>query len=126
MPRQRSGATLLPWLTARQDCKELRFIQVGNTLLLDKRYQALSTGARCLYQDMLMEAGGKPTVEFSRGTAQKKYGVPKNSFSRYITELKDAGFIVVEQDGNFYQFAPNVYRFSLEWRTKPAPQIGAM
>lgn len=125
MPRRTSGATLLPWLTARQDCKEGRFIQIGNSLLLDARYQALSTGARCLYQDMLMEAGGKPTVEFSRGTAQKKYGVAKNSFSRYIAELKEGGFIEVDQDGNFYQFSPNVYRFSLAWRSKPAPQNGA-
>lgn len=125
MPRRRSGATLLPWLSARQDGKEGRFLQIGNTLLLDKRFQALSSGARYLFLCLAMEAGGKRSVSFSRGVTAKKYGIPKNSFTRHCSELEKSGFIRRIESGDFLQFAPAVYEFSLEWKTKPAPQNGA-
>lgn len=120
---KKSGGELKPWLTAKQDCKEKRFIQVGNSLLLDKRYQRLSTGAKCLYQCMCMESAGKREFQFPHGAA-KKYGIASSSFDRQSKELQQAGFIEKIEDGNYAQYAPAVYRFSLLWRTKPAPQFG--
>lgn len=125
MPRRRSGATLLPWLSARPDGKEGRFIQVGNSLMLDRRFQKLSAGARWLYLCLAVEAGGKRSVKFSRGVTAKKYGIPKNSFSRHCEELEGAGFIQRIEDGDFLQFRPAEYAFSLDWKSKTAPQIGA-
>lgn len=123
MPRRRSGATLSPWLSAKADCKEGRFLQLGNSLLLDKRYQALSTGARNLYLCMSMEAGGKAEFTFTHGTA-RKYGISDSSFDRWAKELRAAGFVLLVMPCNFAQYAPSVYRFIVEWRTKPAPQFG--
>lgn len=125
MPRRRSGATLLPWLSAQQDGKERRFLQVGNTLLLDKRFHALSSGARYLFLCMAMEAGGKRSVSFSRGVTARKYGISKNSFTRHCSELEASGFIRRIECGDFLQFSPAVYEFSHEWKAKPAPQDGA-
>ena len=55
--RRKAGATLQPWLTARTDCREKRFIQVGNSLLLSHRFWRISAGARYCYLCMAMEAG---------------------------------------------------------------------
>lgn len=123
MPKRKSGSTLLPWLTAKPDGKERRFIQVGNSLVLDARFQALSTGARWLYLALCMEAGGKREVAFPHRAA-KKFGIASTSFDRYIVELQRVGFVTRVEDGSFAQFAPAVYRFSLAWRTEPAPQAG--
>lgn len=125
MPRHRSGATLLPWLSARPDGKEGRFLQIGNSLLLDRRFQNLSAGARWLYLCLAMEAGGKRSVSFSRGVTARKYGIAKNTFTRHCSELEEAGFIQRIEDGDFLQFAPATYKFSLDWKSKTAPQNGA-
>lgn len=121
MPRRRSGATLLPGLSAKLDGKEGRFLQVGNSLLLDPGFQFLTSGARWLYLCLAMEAGGKKTVAFSRGVTARKYGVPKNSFSRYMSELIQEGFITKLEGGDFLQFAPAVYEFSMAWKSRSAP-----
>lgn len=123
MTRRRSGGTLLPWLSARVDGNEKRFIMIGNSLLLDKRFQRLSTGARQLYQCLCMEAGGKREVAFPHGVA-KKYGIAATSFDRHIRELQAQGFVEKVEDGNYWQYAPNVYRFSLTWKTDSAPHFG--
>lgn len=104
---------MLPWLSARPDCKEGRFVQVGNSLLLSSCFQELSAGARFLYLCMAMESGGKRDFTFPLSSA-KKYGIAKNSFSRYIKELSDSGFISVHSMANLRQ--PNEYSFSFVWK----------
>lgn len=123
MARRQTGGTLLPWLSAKADGKEKRFIMVGNTILLDKRFQDLSAGARQLYLCLCMESGGKREVEFPHGAA-KKYGFAKTSFDRYIRELETKGFVEKIESGELYQFSPNAYRFSLAWKLNSAPQFG--
>ena len=113
MSRRRSGGTIKSWLSARSDCKEGRFIQVGNSLLLSSCFQGLSAGARFLYLCMAMESGGKRDFTFPLSSA-KKYGIAKNSFSRYIKELSDSGFISVHSMANLRQ--PNEYSFSFAWK----------
>ena len=125
MSRRKSAqnCALLPWLTARADGREGRFLQLGNSLILDCRFQALSPGARWLYLALCLEAGGKREVAFPHRAA-KKYGIAATSFDRHISELQKAGFVTRVEDGNYAQFAPAVYRFSLAWRTEPAPHSG--
>lgn len=114
---------LRPWLSAKPDNKDRRFVQVGNSLLLDKRYQALSAGARNLYLCLANESGGQREVKFSHGAA-RKYGIASSSFDRYIRELRQAGFITLTGGVEHGRFEANVFSFSLDWKTKSAPQSG--
>ena len=111
--RRKAGATLQPWLTARADCREKRFIQVGNSLLLSHRFWRLSAGARYCYLCMAMEAG--PRREFCLPkSAAKKYGIPHSSLCRYIRELEAGGWIEVRSMKILRK--PNEYRFALKWK----------
>lgn len=115
-----------PWLSAKPDCKEGRFIQVGNSLLLSKKFQGLTAGARWLYQCMAMESGGKGSVEFTHGTGEK-YGIPGSSYDRYTKELKAGGFITITGNEDMAQYAPSVYQFTFDWKrinSKAAPHFG--
>lgn len=115
MSRRKHGDTIKPWLSAHADCKEGRFIQCGNSLLLSKQFQALTAGARFLYLCMCMESGGRRELIFPLGAA-KKYGIAKNSLTRQIAELKESGFIEVRSNANLRM--PNEYSFSLNWKLK--------
>lgn len=93
--RRRGRDTIKPWLSARLDCKEGRFVQVGNSLLLSKKFQALTAGARFLYLCMTMESAGKREFIFPKSAAEK-YGIARNSLTRQVAELQDKGFISVQ------------------------------
>lgn len=121
--KPRGNKRLLPWLSANCDNKEGRFIQLGNSLMLNKRYQKLTPGARLFYQCLCMESGGQKTVKFTRGNA-KKYGISKSSYDRHTKELMDNGFLEQVMSEDRLQFAPNVFCFSLSWKLKPAPHFG--
>lgn len=117
MSRKRHGDTIKPWLSARNDCKEGRFIQCGNSLLLSKQFHDLTAGARYLYLCMCMESGGKRDFIFPL-LAAKKYGIPKNSLTRHIAELQSHNFITVQSMANLRQ--PNEYSFCFEWKNQSA------
>ena len=114
MPRKKSGGVMLPWLPARLDNKEGRFIQIGNSFLLSKEVQDLSPGARLMYLAMAMESAGKREFTFSRSTAQK-FGISETTAARYIKELSSSGFIEMVSCGRFARVA-NVYRVSMNWK----------
>lgn len=101
---------LLPWLSAKPDGKDRRFIQVGNSLLLSKRFQSLSAGARWLYLSMAMESGGRREFIFPLSAA-KKYGISSTCLRRQIAELKANGLLQVDCMRCIRE--PNVYRFYL-------------
>ena len=101
------------WMSARLDNKELRFIQCGNTLLLSKEFQSLSTGARYMYFCMAMESAGKREFIFPQKAA-KKYGIAPALMRRYIVELVERGYIEKQSMANLRQ--PNEYKFSQEWK----------
>lgn len=116
-----SGETgLKPWLMNKTPSSKTngRFIQVGNSLLMNKHFQALSTGAKYLYFCMAMEAGAKNNFAFSKGVAARKYGIASTSFERHRKELENAGFICCLNDpfdsemGS--RFLTNRFRFSFE------------
>ena len=113
MSRKKSGAHIVGWLSARQDCAEGRFVQIGNSLLLSTKYQNLTAGAKNTYQCMAMESGGKREFTFPLSTA-KKYGITDNSLRRHVDELTRAGFITVRSGASIRQ--PNIYTFSFEWK----------
>ena len=114
MPKRKTGGVMLPWLSARPDNKEGRFIQIGNSFLLSKEVQALSPGARFMFLAMAMESAGRREFTFSRSTAQK-FGISETTAARYIKELSSSGFIETVSCGRFAR-VPNVYRFAFTWK----------
>lgn len=120
MPRRKAAQNCLirPWLTARADCKEGRFLQIGNSLLLSDKFQELSPGAQMLYLCMCLESGGRRELTFPLSSA-KKYGIAQRSFRRYLTDLEKAGFIEKESLANLRR--PNEYRFSFGWKEARPP-----
>lgn len=128
MPKRRAAENcqILPWLSAKADCKEKRFLQLGNSFLFSESVKGLSTGARWVYICMSMEAAGKRDFTFTH-TAARKYGVPSSSYDRYLVELKNGGFIEKVDGEDLAQYAPGRYRFTLGWKgvsSKLAPQPG--
>lgn len=121
MPRRKSAknCNVLPWLSGRADCKEGRFLQVGNSLFLSKEYQELSAGSKNLYLCMCLESGGRREFTFPLSAATKKYGIPAASFRRYVEELVKAGFIIRHSMANLRQ--PNEFEFSLAWKPLGRP-----
>lgn len=125
MPRRKAAKNcqILPWLSAKQDCAEGRFLQVGNSLLLSPDFQKLSVGARWVYLALCMEAGGKRTVKFSHSAAAK-YGISPRSYDRQIKELLNAKFI---EPATVSKYQGNQFYFSIEWKgvrqsDAPTPQ----
>lgn len=120
MARRRAArnCNILPWLSARADVSEGRFLQIGNSLLLSKPFQALSAGAQVLYLCMALESGGRREFIFPL-TSAKKYGIKRASFWRHVQELTDAGFIVRKSMANLRQ--PNEYAFNFSWKENKPP-----
>ncbi len=115
MARHKSAKScaILPWLSAKSDNAEKRFVQVGNSLLLSPRFQRLSAGGRYTYLAMALEAGGKRSFCFPARCALK-YGISRATFWRYVTELRESGFITVQSGANVRE--ANIYTFSLAWK----------
>lgn len=113
MSRAKHGETIKPWVSARVDCREGRFLQVGNSLMLSPKFHALSYGAQITYLCMALESGGQREFTFPR-TAAEKYGIPRNSLTRYVDELKNSGFITVQSMANLRK--ANAYSFCFAWK----------
>lgn len=114
MPRRKSGGVMLPWLSAKADCKEGRFLQIGNSIMLSKSFQNLSFGAQMMYFCMALESGGRIDFQFPH-SAVLKYGFNKNYGAKYIKELCGAGFVELVNSGKTVREA-NEYKFSLKWK----------
>ena len=125
MPKHRAAKNvpLKAWLSANADCRDGRFIQIGNSLLLSKSFQSLTASSQLAYLALCMEAGGRSTVKLSHSGA-KKYGLSSTTFDRCMKQLREKGFVDMLEDDNRAQFATNVYRFSSRWKGKPAPHFG--
>ncbi len=109
------NVALKPWLSGNVDCRDGRFIQVGNSLLLSDAFRSLDGNAQKTYFALCMESGGKPTAELSRARA-KKYGLAPATFTRAIRTLKESGFISCSFEDNPFKYKSNVYRFTWEWK----------
>jgi hypothetical protein len=113
-PKSAYNVEIKPWASARMDNKEGRFIQIGNSLLLDENFKKLGYSAKNLYPCMIMESGGRREFKFTHGAA-KKYGISKSTFERSWRELEKAGFIERVYKNDF-GFAPCEFRFCLDWK----------
>ena len=118
MSRRKSAKNvpISPWLSAREDCREGRFIQVGNSLLLSKTFQALPAKTQSVYFALAMEAGGKQSVRFSHGDAERKYGIAPTTYDRSIKELDATGFVRQELDEFRSQYRKNEFVFINDWK----------
>lgn len=118
MPRRKAAenCSVKPWVSGKGDCKEKRFLLVGNSLLFSPAFKKLKSGAQYLYICMAMDCGGKPEFTFTQSSA-KKYGIAPATFWRRIKDLKDAGFISSKSGANLQQ--PNDYKFEYGWKEKP-------
>lgn len=113
-----------PWLSARLDCSEGRFIQVGNSLFLSRKdeetgaeknvFLQLNSGARFLYLCMTLEAGGRRDFVFPL-KASKKYGLSETTFRRGVSALIEKG-LITKKSGKTVRL-PNLYQFSFNWKT---------
>lgn len=119
MSRGKKSDTIKPWLSARGDCKEGRFIQTGNSFVLSAAVHELTDGAKWTYQCMCMESGGKRTFTFSEADA-KKYGIKPRSLRNHIAKLIEHKFITAARLGHAGQ--KNQYTFSLEWKLSERPR----
>lgn len=111
------NCNILPWQSARPDCKEKRFMQTGYPLMLSDPIRELSHGAFRLYMAMMSEAGSKREFTFPASTAER-YGIPRSSFDRFKIELIRAGFIRIKESGRLTR-EKNVYEFVFDWKTRP-------
>lgn len=94
MAKSQSSKPLKRWLTASSDCRERRFVQIGNTLLFDKRFTSLSVGARYLYILAANEAAGSRDFQFP-ALKMKALGIKERTARKYIKELVDQRFLEV-------------------------------
>ena len=120
MGRRKAAANcrIAPWLSRKPNNDDKRFIQVGNSLLLQNsevtnQFLNLSYTARYVYLCMCMEAGGKREFEFPRAAA-KKYGIAPRTLIRSVDELVKSGMI--ERRSGKSARLPNVYRFCFDWK----------
>ncbi len=93
-----------------------RFIQVANSLMLSRRFQALTPNARWMYFCLSMEAGGRKEVTLSHSAAGK-YGITKSGYDSAVRQLKEGGFIrLVDGLG---RLESNRFEFVRDWQTRP-------
>lgn len=110
----KGGAKPLPrWMSAKRDCREARFVQIGNSMLFHEKFRSLSAGAFKLYICCAMEAAGSINFQIPASKAEQ-YGIPPRSLARYIKELEEAGFIQKERSGKSTRTASD-YSFSFRW-----------
>nr|DAI87863.1 MAG TPA: replication initiator protein [Caudoviricetes sp.] len=110
----KSSAKPLPrWMSAKRDCREARFVQIGNSLLFHEKFRSLSAGAFKLYICCAMEAAGSINFQIPASKAEQ-YGIPPRSLARYIKELEGAGFIQTDRSRKSTRTA-NDYSFCFRW-----------
>ena len=120
--KHKAKVELIPWMSARADNVEKRFIQVGNTLLFNQAFQSLGAGSQMLYLCMAMESAGKRKFIFPQAAA-KKYKITPSSLRRHIDELEAKGFIKVYSGKATRD--PNLYEFCYDWKLAPRPRACA-
>lgn len=89
-------------------------VLVGKSMLMPMPFQELSSGAKHLYLCCAIESDGRSSFVFPQSTA-KKYGIAPRSFRRYIKELIESGFILLENSGKKTREC-NVYAMESRWR----------
>ena len=115
-PKAAENCKIKPWLSAKRPPSEKRFTQVGNSLLLDKKFQSLLDSSKNLYLCLAMESGGSKFVKLSRQQAKKRYGIAPATYSRCKRELIEKGFIRIAENTGRYE--TNCFEFIDDWLSK--------
>ena len=113
-PKVSKNVPISPWLSAKKDCREGRFIQIGNSLLFSELFHRLKDSSKYLYLCMAMEAAGRSDFLFPLSVA-KKYGISESTLRRGLEDLKKEGFIELTSSGQVTR-EPNYYRFVYDWK----------
>ena len=108
------NCAVLPWASAKPDCREPKFIQLGVSLFESAAFQALTPAQRILYLCMIQDASGHQEFEFSKARFAR-YGFSSSTARAGIEALIEAGFISRDYSGKIAREA-NRYRFSLAWK----------
>lgn len=108
----RKMTPLQPWRTRLPDGKE-PFVRVGFSFFECPEFLEVKKKhpkAALMYFEMLKEAEDKPTFKFTQSQALESLGIHKNSYTKFVKVLVDAGLIrVIENNANLRK--PNVYGF---------------
>lgn len=122
-PKPAERCIIAPHLSANKDCKEKAFLQVGLSLLKDKRFFTLSGAAKDVYLALSMECG-KDNFSYTKFTHGKalQYGISRSSYFRGTKELLKKGFIKALRGEGDPQYSPNEFRFCMDWKLTPAVQ----
>jgi len=113
------NCVVLPWVSAKADCREPKFLQVGVSLLESKAFQRLSPSTRLLYLAMCHDAAGHQEFEFPHSRFAH-YGLSNGTARAGIDALIESGFITREYSGKIAREA-NRFRFSQSWKLKQQP-----
>lgn len=113
----KSDGRIKRWLTASANQKEGRFIQVGDTLVHNKRFISLTVGARYFYLLAAMEAAGERNFQFP-ASRMEALGIPVRTGRRHLQELEAAGFIEIIRSGKNTR-TENDYQFCFRWLEPP-------
>lgn len=118
---KRKRTPVSPWLSANKDCRESRYIQVGNSLLSHPAFKELTAGEKHFYLVLCMESSGYWEVTLSHGRALREYGIKGSSFDNHVKALKQKGFIKQIGNPNGEKYIRCKFRFVDDWKSKKPP-----
>lgn len=106
--------SILSHLSARSDCQEVKFIQVGASFFEDENVCSLKPQTKWVYLCMAIVAGRDTEFSFSRGDGMK-YGIPSRTLCTAVNELLEKGFLIRVESGKFTR-TKNKFRFIYNWK----------
>lgn len=101
------------WMSAKENLVEIRFIQLGNSLMQHPATMELNHTSYRVLTYMFLESGGKRIFTFPK-TKWKKFISP-DGFQKAKKQLIKLGFIK-EIENNAHRKKANVYSFNVEWK----------
>ena len=110
------NCTILPWVSAKADNKEKKFLQIGVTLFENEAFQSLTPPQKIVYLAMCLDAGGSREFTFSKERFSH-FGIPPSTARDAIEVLIQKGFITREFSGKLAH-TKSLFRFSLDWKLK--------
>ena len=111
MPKKKY--TFPVWMSAKEDLRELRFIQLGNSLMLHPTTMDLNHTSYRVLTYMFLESKGKR--EFTFPKSKWRRFISPDGFQKAKKQLIKLGFIE-EIENNAHRKKANVYRFKSEWK----------
>ena len=116
--KHKTNYSISPWLTAKADCREPKYIQCGVTLFEHPAFKRLTPAQRCLYLAMCLDAGGHREFTFSKARIEH-YGFSYATGRDAINALIAGGFIIKLFSGQTTR-EKNGYAFSERWKLNRA------